>query len=127
MPTDRGPTDYKTALQRAGAIVLKFKAFWDHEGTWWALVQFKGKVGWVRGTCGSCPQCDAFQAEFGNRATPSSVRKYKKSMREFGERYLHRLVSTQEAIDMAMLDNEWDMEAGEAVAWIKEHGQAAVR
>jgi len=50
---------YQDALMAAGANVIAFQEFGDWQGSWVALVEYKSERGWVRGSFGSCSECDA--------------------------------------------------------------------
>lgn len=56
---------YELTLRKAGATVLAYKEVGDYQGTWGCVVEYKGKLGLVTGSYGSCSGCDAFQGEFG--------------------------------------------------------------
>jgi hypothetical protein len=51
-------------MEVAGAVLLAHNEFGTYNGAWWARVNWIGKIGWVHGSYGSCPICDAFEAEF---------------------------------------------------------------
>jgi hypothetical protein len=59
-------TDYRDALEAAGAKILNYKTFGSDSGRgdWFAQVLWQGKTAWVHGTYGSCACSDAFLAEF---------------------------------------------------------------
>lgn len=44
--------------------------FGNYQGTWVAIVEYKGVTGVVQGYYGSCSGCDAFEAEFNYSASP---------------------------------------------------------
>ena len=62
---------YKECLEKAGAKVIDFKEFGSYQGTWLAFVEYKGEIGIVEGSYGSCSSCDAFQSEFNYYSLPT--------------------------------------------------------
>ena len=111
---------YKEALEAAGAEVMAFEEFGSYQGDWWAKVRYKGELGWVQGSYGSCSGCDAFEAEFGwDDGTPEKLA-------EFGRGYLDDLLLGQEqAEEEASRYIEWDSDAQEMVAWLKANALPA--
>jgi hypothetical protein len=87
---------YKTALEASGCVVHEYITTGDYQGTWYALVEYNGKVGVVSGSYGSCSGCDAFEAEFGwdeqDKLDPVKVSQFTKS-------YLDSLRTTDEVIN----------------------------
>lgn len=130
---------YKKALEAAGATILEFKEFGDYQGSWFAFVDYKSERGWVMGSYGSCTECDAYEAEFGDSEWQGCLEHYyhvddcefcvqqaaehqeefQKRLVSFGESYLSP-VSTSAPI-LTTLDSagEWDWESRDAAAWVR--------
>ena len=108
---------YESALEAAGAVVHEFKHFGDYQGSWYALVTYKGEQGWISGSYGSCSGCDAFEAEFGwsVRDQPD----YQCKLKSFGEGYLGGIYSTEQQVQ-SMLGLYMSDEDKEAVVWVRE-------
>lgn len=120
---------YESTLELAGADVYDFNTFGTWQGTWCAHVGYNGKVGFVFGEYGSCSGCDAFQAEFGCSLCDEhdefvdgceQCQLQKDKMIEFGKGYLENILDSEEALKFASKDIEWDLNAVEMVAYIKE-------
>ena len=109
---------YQSALTAAGANVIAFQEVGDWQGSWVALVEYKGERGWVRGSFGSCSECDAFEAEFGWDADEEED--YQERLASFGESYLGGLQTTEQVAKYFDVDAEWDSDAEEAAKWIRE-------
>jgi hypothetical protein len=112
---------YQSALKAAGATVIAFERFGDWQGSWVALVDYRGERGWVQGSYGSCDHCDAFQAEFGwwddERAD------YQQRLASFGESYLGGLQTTQQVLAEHQATAHWDEDADNIVFWVRETEQ----
>ena len=132
-------------LEKAGAEVLAFKEFGDYQGSWYALVKYKGETGIASGGYGSCSGCDSFQAEFDwSSSDPHEIDgKYYKSYYAdaddeitkeeyddlikgqderyaiFGEKYLRGLYDEQRAEKLRnKTDDDWfDSEELDIVNW----------
>ena len=105
---------YREALEAAGAEVLEFAEFGSYQGDWWAKVKVNDEVGFIHGYYGSCSGCDAFEAEFGfDDPTPEKLV-------AFGKEYLDEVLSFDQAIARASSDLEWDLDAKEAMDFIKK-------
>ena len=111
---------YKSAIEAAGAKVLEFSTFGSWQGEWVALVEYKGEAGWVLGAFGSCSHCDAFDAEFGYEYHDDE--NYEKRLADFGETYLHHLMSTEPTAKHFDCSAEWDQESEDAAKWIRVTG-----
>ena len=109
---------YQDALTAAGANVIAFEHFGDWQGSWVALVEYRGERGWVQGSFGSCDHCDAFQAEFG--WFDEEEEDYRQRLASFGESYLGGLQTTEQVL--GHFDAEWDSESEEAAKWIRKIG-----
>lgn len=125
---------YKQALEAAGAVVVEYEQFGTYQGDWFALVDYNGERGWVRGSYGSCSGCDAFDAEFGynyGRCARHQYRDggdcadcvqaradYDRRLAEFGRSYLEPLRATDDIRSELAKDARWDLEAEEALKWI---------
>lgn len=120
---------YQVALESAGAEVVEYIESGDYQGTWLALVHYKGKMGWVHGEYGSCSGCDAFAAEFDDIShhhddeyiylynltelyDPNCGHcvAHKERLADFGEQYLDDIKSTKEMYEYFSKDASWDME-----------------
>jgi hypothetical protein len=109
---------YQDALTAAGANVIAFQEFGDWQGSWVALVEYKGERGWVQGSFGSCDHCDAFEAEFGWDAEEEED--YQERLASFGESYLGGLQTTEQVAEYFDRNAEWDSDSEEAADWIRE-------
>lgn len=127
---------YKEAMEAAGAEVIAYEEFGSYQGDWWAKVLYKGEIGWVKGSFGSCCGCDAFQAEFDYAEADcadhaydhqddcaecqQAKSKYDKHLAEFGRGYLDDMLLSQEEAEKIAAENiEWDSDAQEMVDWLK--------
>lgn len=132
---------YIGALEAAGAVVLADSHFGSYQGDWLALVDYKGKRGFVHGGYGSCSGCDAFEAEFGysdngcdeHRYNPQSecaeckaeTDSYNARLAEFGRGYLEcgdgevDLADYESTLANLSRNVEWDYEAPQMVAWVE--------
>ena len=111
---------YNEALEAAGAKVLEFATFGSWQGEWVALVEYKGEVGWVQGSFGSCSHCDSFEAEFGWHDEEEDD--YQERLASFGESYLGGLRTTEHTAKYFDGAAEWDDESEIAAKWIRETG-----
>ena len=112
---------YQDALTAAGANVIAFQEFGDWQGSWVALVDYKGERGWVQGSFGSCSHCDSFEAEFGWDAEEEDD--YEQRLASFGESYMGGLQTTQQVLSQFERSSEWDLDAEDAIFWIRETQQ----
>ena len=112
---------YQDALIAAGAKVIAFQEFGDWQGSWVALVEYKGERGWVQGSFGSCDHCDAFQAEFG--WFDDEQDDYQERLASFGESYLGGLQTTEQVLAEHAANTKWDDEADNIVFWVRETEQ----
>lgn len=108
---------YQTALEAAGAKVLEFKYFNDYQQTWYALVEYDDKIGFVSGYCGSCSSCDAFEAEFGYSYNDVED---KQKLILFGKHYLNDIMTSYEVIKRHERDISWDKQSGNIIVWVKQ-------
>ena len=112
---------YQQAIEAAGCDVIEFKEFGSYQGEWLALVIHDGEVGIIEGSYGSCPGCDAFEAEFGWE-DPGAEK-----LKEFGETYLPALPISHyiTQFEKRVSDWEWDSEAKEMldviIGWSKNY------
>jgi hypothetical protein len=116
---------YQDALKAAGANVLAFESFGDWQGSWVALVEYRGERGWVQGSFGSCSECDSFEAEFGwgfDEHTETEVQ-YQARLASFGESYLGGLQTTDQVLAWFEECSDWDTDAEDAILWIRETQQ----
>lgn len=113
---------YKHSLEAAGARVIAFEHFGDWQGSWIALVEYRGETGWVQGAFGSCTACDAFQGEFGWDDDFES--EYgRERLASFGRTYLEGLMPIERVLSRYLAESEWDTEAADVVFWIRETAQ----
>ena len=127
---------YQLAMEAAGAKVLAYKAFGSYQGDWYAKVAFKGTVGFVQGSYGSCSGCDSFQGEFGyddpacseheytyndQPCADCDVKKaeYQVNLAAFGASYLDNMQTYEEVLQHAKRNEDWDMEATTMVEWLE--------
>jgi hypothetical protein len=116
---------YQSALIAAGANVIAFENFGDWQGSWVALVEYRGERGWVQGSFGSCDHCDAFEAEFGwgfDEENETEVQ-YQARLASFGETYLGGLQTTESILAEHGPNAHWDEDADNIVFWIRETAQ----
>ena len=116
---------YQDALTAAGANVIAFESFGDWQGSWVALVEYKGERGWVQGSFGSCDHCDAFEAEFGwgFDEENETEAQYQARLASFGESYLGGLQTTEQVLAEHAPNANWDDEADNIVFWVRETEQ----
>lgn len=129
---------YEEALSAAGAEVLEFRNFGSYQGDWWAKVTLNGETFWAHGSYGSCSGCDAFEAEFDYKSEECGEHRYDAShppcagcdaakadyavrLAEFGAGYLDDRLTQEQAETEASRNLEWDMDAKEMIAFIKEN------
>lgn len=113
---------YRESLEAAGAQVLVFESFGDWQGSWVALVDYQGERAWVRGSFGSCSECDAFQAEF-DWDSEFQCFETQQRLAEFGRSYLDDLQSTEQVLRQYDADASWDSESEEAAEWVRAAAQ----
>jgi hypothetical protein len=106
--------DYEDALKSTDATVHNFASFGDYQGSWYAIITHKDKVGVIKGEYGSCSGCDAFQSEFGYSDTDAD------KLRAFGERYLDGITTIDEALQDVNDYASWDLEAKTLIDWLED-------
>jgi hypothetical protein len=111
-------SDYRQALEAAGANVLVFDSFGDWQGSWIALVVYEGALGWVQGSFGSCDHCDAFQSEFG-WDSDFVCEDVQDRLAQFGRTYLDDLMTTEEILGHYDPHADWDDDSASAAAWVR--------
>lgn len=89
---------YEMCLEKAGAKVLAFQEFGDYQGSWYALVEYKGERGWVEGSYGSCAGCDAFQSEF--FCSYEDTQDLEERYAEFGRGYLEVVMPHEQQLGL---------------------------
>ena len=136
---------YKESLEKAGAIVHAYKEIGSYQGTWGAIVEFKGKKSLVTGSFGSCSVCDAFKAEFGygkniherdgkyyddywdeisKEEFDLKTEAYNKKLADFGASYLNTLQDQQDIENRIKGFNEedwFDREEKQLYDWALTH------
>ncbi len=88
----------------------------DYQGTWVALVTYKGTTGFASGSFGSCSHCDRFQAfqdEYGYEPTPEQLA-------DFGRGYLDNIESMVKVRSRYVEQSEWDSEAEGTIRWLDQ-------
>jgi hypothetical protein len=110
---------YEEALKAAGADIIAFENFGSYQGEWWAKVKYKGEVGWINGSFGSCSSCDAFEAEFGwhDEDKPD----YQERLISFGSTYLDGLMTQEQAEKSASAYIEWDSDAEDMIEFLTQN------
>ena len=111
-------SDYQEALEAAGANVLVFDSFGDWQGSWIALVEYQGEIGWVQGAFGSCSYCDAFQSAF-EWDSDFVCEDMQDRLAQFGRTYLDDLMTTEEVLGHYDPHADWDDESASAAAWVR--------
>jgi len=107
---------YLTALEAAGATVIRHQYFGDYSGNIIAEVAYEGETGFVVINYGSCSYCDSYQAfeeDFGWDIAPTQD-----DLAEFGRRYLD-IRTKQSLIDEFTEQAEWDIDAEDVIKWLK--------
>ena len=108
---------YMTALEKAGATVIRTQYFGDYQGTILAEVEYEGKTGYIEINYGSCSHCDSFQAfedEFDWDIGPTDD-----DLAEFGRRYLD-ILTKESLIEKYTKQAKWDIDAEDALRWLNE-------
>lgn len=112
---------YVSALEAAGAKVLASDYFGSYQGDWFALVEYNGVRGWVRGAFGSCSVCDSFQAEFDYfDSEDEDPEKYQQRLAAFGAGYLENIQTQEEVLVETNRNVDWDLEAEAMVKFVTE-------
>ena len=108
---------YLTALEKAGAKVIRSKYFGDYQGTIVVEVEYQNKSGYIIINYGSCSYCDSFSAfeeEFDWDIGPTDD-----ELAEFGRRYLD--IRTKESLIEEYTEQAtWDIDAEDVLQWLKE-------
>lgn len=130
---------YREAIAATGATVREFEEFGSYQGDWLAKVELQdGRVGWVRGSYGSCSGCDAFQAEFGygnegwcdeHDYRPkedcslciAAKAEYTSKLASFGAGYLDNLLSQEAVVASVSESLSWDLDAEKMLAFVQRH------
>ena len=108
---------YMTALEKAGAKVLRHKYTGDWQGTIVVELEYDGKAGFVTIAYGSCSHCDSYQAfeeEFDWDVGPTD-----EALAEFGRRFLDDIKTREALIETYTFEADWDSEAGVVLEWLK--------
>lgn len=107
---------YELALKAAGAIVHEFKMFGGYQGTWAAIVEYKGKMLIVIGDYGSCSGCDPYEARFGYSDEDDE------DLAEFGESYINEDMTWDEFMSTRNERMAYSYGEGrEIVRWLDDH------
>ena len=112
---------YTDALEKAGATVAEYRQFGDYQGTWLAKVAFRGELGWVTGSFGSCSGCDAFEAEFDccypDPADADAIADLDRRLALFGLSYLEGIAS------QTQIENELRAKLADEDDYFREENQ----
>lgn len=106
---------YKSCLEAAGARVIDFAKFGDYQGSWYALVVWRGKTFWVHDYYGSCSGCDPLYATLTYNAT-------QEQMADFGRQYLEDPRDYDQLLRDVLDDNSYDPSADEVVNFLRKYG-----
>lgn len=107
---------YMTALEAAGATVIRHQYFGDYSGNIIAEISYQGETGFVVINYGSCSYCDSYQAFEEDFGWDQPVTK--EELAEFGSRYLD-IRTKQSLIDEFAEQAEWDIDAEDVIKWLK--------
>ena len=120
---------YELCLEKAGAKVIAFESFGDYQGSWYSLVDYMGKRGWVTGSYGSCSGCDAFESEFKDAyCIDESDHDLERRYAEFGLSYLEFMIPHEQQLFILenQLKNADDWYRDELTGiynWVKEQNE----
>lgn len=104
---------YRAAIEAAGAEVLDELSIGSYQGTYLFYVNYNGQKGVVEAWYGSCTHCDSYQAEFWwDDPTPERLA-------AFGASYLSDIQKPEDLLKKYEKDAKWDMDAEEAVSFLK--------
>jgi hypothetical protein len=124
---------YKETMEMAGATVHSFREFGSYQGDWLAKVTWKGELGFVRGSYGSCSGCDAYQSECDGLGHAVGEEGYhnpswgdcvegcekceqgKRTLAGFGRRYLNSMMPAKVIIKELEEGMEWDYDKTETL------------
>jgi hypothetical protein len=124
---------YKETMEMAGATVHSFREFGSYQGDWLAKVTWKGELGFVRGSYGSCSGCDAYQSECDGLGHAVGEEGYhnpswgdcvegcekceqgKRTLAGFGRRYLNSMMPAKGIIKELEEGMEWDYDKTETL------------
>ena len=130
---------YKECLEMAGAKIVDYEQFGSYQGDWIAVVEYKGRKGFIKDYYGSCSGCDAYESEFGysyhecgddNYYSPhysgykencNICQTEKQKAINFGKRYLENILSYEEILENVSKDIDWDLEAQEMIDFVKRN------
>ena len=115
--------DYEGAFTAAGAEVLLAKYFGSYQGDCWVKVRYKGQVGWLNFSYGSCSGCDSYEATMSWKpdkdTEPQEHLEWLEKLKSFGEGYLGDIMTQEQAEAKAAENASWDMSAQDMVTWLK--------
>jgi hypothetical protein len=107
---------YLTALEKAGATVIRHLFTGDYQGNIIAEVEYKGTTGYIVINYGSCSLCDSFSAFEEDLGWDQPVTD--DDLAEFGRRYLDGFGTKEQLIDEYTEQAAWDTEADTVLAWL---------
>lgn len=110
---------YEWAMEMAGAKVMAYKSFGSYQGDWFAKVEYKDKTYWIKGGYGSCPGCDAWNAECDYKE--KTLKQWKTFCTKFAKPYLNDPLTFEEVMKHATENLDWDTEAIEIVKWLNKN------
>ena len=104
---------YREAIEAAGAVVLAEMCTGTYHGTYLFYVEHNGQKGVVEAWFGSCSHCDSYLAKIGwDDPTPERLA-------AFGKDYLDDIQDPAAMLKNYEEQAEWDMEAANAVGFLK--------
>lgn len=119
--TEEPLSGYAAAIAAAGYVVTDFEYFGSYQGNWIARVYssaYPNEKFWVYGAYGSCPGCDAFEAEFGGVPFKEETELYTKFM-NFGQELVESgFKDTPGIIAEIQKESIWDMETVKMFEWV---------
>jgi hypothetical protein len=112
---------YTTALVKAGATLHAETHSGDWQGTWYAIITYRGMLGVCSGSYGSCGGCDAFQSWRDNFGWDHEITDAEYAA--FARDYLDN-IDTFEKVKASLesrVEDGWDSQsAEETLAWLIE-------
>lgn len=109
-----------SALEAAGAKIIRYEYFGDYQGTILVEVEYQNKHGWVSIAYGSCTVCDSYQAFTVN--LDWDYEPTEEQLAEFGRDYLDYIQTEESLLESLREQAEWDSEAERMINFIKNKG-----
>jgi hypothetical protein len=108
---------YLTALEKAGAKVIRYIYTGDYSGNIIAEVEYQGESGYIVINYGSCSYCDSYQAFEEDFGWDQPVTE--EELAEFGRRYLD--IRTKESLIEEYTEQAtWDIDAEDVLQWLNQ-------